>query len=323
MSTGRSRLLSSVTPQTARSRRRAAIDFVAVAIAAALVLGSPGVARADRIDDFTQALETSKDQKARINAAVQLGNLGDARGVPALIRALDDPSVVVRGVAASALGHIGDLRAIVPLENALSDSSEAVRQRARDALKALRAKQKTDATPIKPATTETTTTTTTTRTPPVKFTPRTIKPTDDTTGGKPRIYVVVKQMGNKTAQGGKDLAKRMRETVVGELERASDLTLDSNVGSKLKQFVIDGSISKVTRGTSGPWVEVTCEVKLTVSTAEGRLLSIVTGSATVQMPRGSFKTSMERNMQVEAVENAVRGAQQNLHGFLTKQVAQK
>src|SRR5262245_12671248 len=131
MSTGRSRLLLSVTLH--RRRRRVAIT-VAVAIAVAIALGAPDEAKADRIDDLMQTLETSKDQKARISAAVQLGNLGDARGVPALIRALADDSVVVRGVAASALGHIGDPRAIASLENVLSDSSEAVRQRARDAL---------------------------------------------------------------------------------------------------------------------------------------------------------------------------------------------
>jgi hypothetical protein len=282
-------------------------------VAAIAILLTANRARADRLDTLSSELQ-SRDTKARINAAVQLGKLGDPRGVPPLIKALTDENTVVRGLAATALGHIGDARAIAPLEKAQSDRSEAVRSRARDALKALRAK----ASAAKTRTVDDTATTSTTVKPQVK--------TTTTTGGaagKPRIFLVVKQMTNKSNAGAKELSKKMRDAVVHELERSTDCTLDSGVGTKLKQFTIDGTISKLTRGTSGPWMEVTAEVKLTISTAEGRMMSIVTGSATVQVPRGTFKLAMERNMQIEAVENAVRGAHQTLLGYLTRQVASK
>ena len=51
--------------------------------------------------------------------------------------------------------------------------------------------------------------------------------------------------------------------------------------------------------------------------------NIVTGGATVQTPKGSYKKSMEQGLQVEALDNAVRGAQQKFVGYLTKQVASK
>jgi hypothetical protein len=282
-------------------------------VAAAIVFAWLAPAHADRIDDLTKNLK-DKDEKTRISAAVSLGSLKDSRVVPALIRALDDESAVVRGLAASALGHQGDSSAIDALEDALTDDSQAVRTRAKEALKTLKDKGSKPTASTGTTTAATTTATTTT----------TVKPsTSNGSGGKPKVYVVVKNMGNKTTAGSKELAKNMRDTVVHELERAPELTLDANVGGKLTQLVVDGSIHKLDRTTNGPWVEVTCEVKLTVSSAEGRMMSIVTGSATVQMPRGTFKTSMEKSMQVEAVENAVRGAHQNLYTFLTKQASVK
>lgn len=296
-------------------------------VAAAFVLASiwGGPARADRVDDLIKSLERDKDEKTRISNVVSLGSMKDARVVPALIGALDDDSAVVRGLAASALGHQGDTSAISALEKAASDENSAVRTRAKDALKTLKAAK------AKPAATTTTTTatpTTTKTTAPATTTAKTtttlkpdVKSSNNGNGTKPKVYVVVKTMGNKTAAGGKDLAKSMRDTVVHELERSPDLTLDANAGGKLTQFIVDGQIHKLARASNGPWIEVTCEVKLTVSSAEGRMMSIVTGSATVQMPRGTFKTSMEKNMQVEAVENAVRGAHQNLYTFLTKQAS--
>ncbi len=45
----------------------------------------------------------------RRNAAVALGNIGDPAGVPALVRALNSESALVRGHAAWALGRIGGI----------------------------------------------------------------------------------------------------------------------------------------------------------------------------------------------------------------------
>ena len=65
------------------------------------------------------AIKRAKRQGLRRNAAVALGNLGDLRAVPALIRALDDEDPIIRGHAAWALGRIGGV-----------DARDALRRRA-------------------------------------------------------------------------------------------------------------------------------------------------------------------------------------------------
>ena len=73
------------------------------------------------------------------NVCVALGNLRDARAVPALARALaGDPEPLVRAHAAWALGRIGTVDAVRALEEALArEPDEAVRAEIGDALGAL------------------------------------------------------------------------------------------------------------------------------------------------------------------------------------------
>ena len=49
------------------------------------------------------------------------------------------------------------------------------------------------------------------------------------------------------------------------------------------------------------------------------MLSIVTGTATLTVPRASWKDKEEKNLWLTALENAVRGANQNLIGYMAKQ----
>ena len=63
------------------------------------------------------------------NVAVALGNLGDARAIPALERALADPEPLVRGHAAWALRRVGARRGQEALVGALElESDEYVRR---------------------------------------------------------------------------------------------------------------------------------------------------------------------------------------------------
>jgi HEAT repeat protein len=49
------------------------------------------------------------------SATCGVGQIGDLRGVPALLSLLEDPEEQVRFAAAEALGQIGDVRALEPL----------------------------------------------------------------------------------------------------------------------------------------------------------------------------------------------------------------
>jgi HEAT repeat protein len=83
----------------------------------------------------------------RYHAAHLLGDLKDPRGMPILLRSLDDRAA--RNIVPWALGRIGDRRAFVPLLNLLDDRDPDMRALAscglealgdRDALPALRSK---------------------------------------------------------------------------------------------------------------------------------------------------------------------------------------
>ena len=87
---------------------------------------------ASQVDVLSQA---TTDPKIRRAAAVALGKLGDARAVPELIKALNDPDDKVRRSTVVALGRIGDPRALNPLSKALDDENEQVRQSASVALR--------------------------------------------------------------------------------------------------------------------------------------------------------------------------------------------
>jgi hypothetical protein len=252
----------------------------------------------DQIAALARTLESDPSEKARIAAAVALGKRGDPRALAPFIRALSDPSPIVRGLSASALGHLGDTRAVPALERALADESDSVRARARDALELLR--------PPAPA--------------PVQLsatvpTRARITPKEAPIHGK--LHVMVKAMGVK-AQAAHHLTGRMRELVVAQLAAAPDVSIDGE-GDSSHQFIVDGSIVRLSRELNGPWVEVTCEVKITVSNAQGSILSIVSGGATVQTSRGAMSRAAESGLETEALDNAVRGAHQNLYSFLLRQ----
>jgi HEAT repeat protein len=71
-------------------------------------------------------LAGGEDWFGRAGAARQLGAIGDARALPALIEALRAENKLVRMAAARALGEIGDAGAVPALIEALRDESDSV-----------------------------------------------------------------------------------------------------------------------------------------------------------------------------------------------------
>jgi hypothetical protein len=74
------------------------------------------------------------DPAVRRRAAIAIGRVGVAEGVPALTTALGDIEPDVREAAAFALGLVGSKAAVPALTAALADGSMRVRGRAADAL---------------------------------------------------------------------------------------------------------------------------------------------------------------------------------------------
>ncbi len=83
--------------------------------------------------DLLRLLE-DPDARVRRRAALAVGRIRLAEGVPALVRLLDDPEAEVRQMAAFALGLVGDRSAGAGLLRALTDPAPLVQGRAAEAL---------------------------------------------------------------------------------------------------------------------------------------------------------------------------------------------
>lgn len=277
-------------------QKRSGPFLVALALTSLVAGVASSGARADQVDTLSATLERDGDDKARIAAAVALGRLADRRSVPALSHALSDRSAVVRAVAATALGHIGDPRAIPALEAALKDESLTVRTRTTLALEKLQQRKMLEE-------------------PPRPSALLLAKPSA-------RAVVVVKTMSLPGEQGSKELTLRMRELVLEALRRSPDVALDkASAPRSASEFYLDGVMTKMTVETSGRWIEISCHVKLTVSTEKGRIVSIVSGGATVQTPKSAYRKDKELALKIDALASAIQGAEQNLLSFLGQRVA--
>ncbi len=90
------------------------------------------------IEPLVAVLEEADDYKQRLAAVIGLGRVGDKRAVPALIDALEDEHLTVRGTAASVLGQLADRRAISALEALIKRAKHRfIRQQARRSLNTL------------------------------------------------------------------------------------------------------------------------------------------------------------------------------------------
>ncbi len=92
------------------------------------------------VDLLVRILEADPYEAARANAAWALGESGDRKAVPVLIRALQDEDTFVRLRAVSALLKFQAREAVPALVGCLSDKSPMVRERAHMALKKITGK---------------------------------------------------------------------------------------------------------------------------------------------------------------------------------------
>jgi hypothetical protein len=82
-------------------------------------------------------------------------------------------------------------------------------------------------------------------------------------------------------------------------------------------YVVDGSIARLTHGTSGADVETACAVQLIISRPPRGIVMVVSGEASVLRPRTQFRPPMRDAMESEALEHAVASAHENVSRFLT------
>jgi hypothetical protein len=262
-------------------------------IVAGWALAAARAARAaPRIEEVEEALAHDRSYKVRVDAALVLGRLHQTRSIPALIGALKDGNAAVRASAAQSLGRIGSPIAKDALAKALADPVLAVRRTARNALEALGGD--VDDTP--PA-------------------PEPGQPAIRPRAGK-KLSFEVKAMGDRSNHAGPALRSHMRDFVLAQLRPYGDVSPPEHQG----MFAVDGVIKDLSTSTRGADVEVNCSVQLVLSRQPGGGVFLLTsGEATVQKPRRQLKPGQKSTMELEALENALRSASEDLLNQISRQ----
>jgi hypothetical protein len=265
-----------------------------VLLVAGLVPAGARGARAPRIEDVEEALAHDRSYKVRVDAALVLGRLRQTRSIPALIGALRDAHPAVRASAARSLGAIGSPIARDAVAKAIGDPVPHVRRSAREALKQLGGAEGDTQTPPPP----------TTGAPAIRPRP-----------GR-KLSFEIKQMGDQSNHANTALRSHMRDFIVAQLSPFGDVTPREHEG----MYAVDGVIKDLSTNTRGPDVETNCAVQLVLSRQPGGGVFLLTsGEATVQRPKRQFKPQQRSGMEVEALENALRSASEDLLSQIARQ----
>jgi hypothetical protein len=259
--------------------------FALLLASATAVAAAPDV----KVDELCRAVVEDSNYKVRVQAALVLGKLGDARAVQPLIKALGDQNKTVRGIAASALGQLGDAAAVDPLRDLLRHESDAfVRGQAEKAMAALSG--------------------------PVGG------------GGKrAKIYVNFGAFVGGVKSAGPDASKILHDALSREVGKLPIVTLmlspadQHNFGkSGMSGFYIDGNITKLDDASiGGGGNETSCDIKVMVARWPQKSIIMWT-NAGASVQSGSRPRDKE-NARRDCLENSARGLSEDLVNFLKSQ----
>ena len=197
----------------------------------------------------------------------------------ALDKATRDSSWRVRLQAASVLAKVKDERAITLLERLLRDDQPTVRRAAEVALDHLR-------------------------------TPVAVKPP----AGKKDVQILIGGVGAKSKNATPAMTKQLRSLLEREFAHTPAFVVN---GQPVSGYLIDGSIAVLERKATRDWIEITCEVKVIVGRLPAKAMVMMTsGGATVQEPRGEYRPERAASLEADALENAVKGAHDNVLAYL-------
>jgi len=255
-----------------------------------LLIGA-STARADQIDTLIKRMLGSSDYKQRLSAALNLQKTGDARAIPAFIKALDDSDKTVRGVAAASLGKLVD-----------ASTSDKLRTEAMDALKRSASKDSNS------------------------FVRKQAQKAYDAiknlgSGGAvagAKIYVNIGAMSDSTSSG-KKMTNMMRDVTLKTFRKKAPSMATAWPGGKdpnKKQltkagtagYYVDGTLKALDVKDSGSSALIACEVSMLIASyPEKSMFGFLKGSAKVQA--GSSQTDIgyaKEDCVAAVVEDLVR-----------------
>jgi hypothetical protein len=279
-----------------------ALAFAALTAVAMLAHSAPVFAE-DRVATLTRMLG-STSEKTRLSAVLALAKLGEPRVDKPLLRALRDPSPRVRGVAATALGRL-DCSAALPTLRVLahSDDDPDVRQAATTAAMKIHATRPERAADAGDAAAR-----------------RTAvggeRPGHAAFAAEPHADLYVRiNSANDESPGTSDPATRrshgdiIKRALSDRLHADASITANQSDAERwsLDERHIDLSVTKLAANRAGNLIEVEAELRVAISDDRGRMLSIMSGGAKIQVPPGTFDARQLPGLRKEALDNAMRG----------------
>ncbi len=280
--------------------------IIGILLLGLLAIGEPPHARAeDRVGELTATLAASKNERERINAATSLARMDDKAALRPLVVALQDPSPTVRGIAAVGLGKLHHKAAAPALRMAAADDADpTVRAKAAAALAEV---NKANGLPPEPTVVAAAAKPAAARHPQILVT---IRSASDESPGK----------GDKKARKGH--ADVLRAALANEVATSPLLTADAVEAKKqgLDACQIDVSIVRLETRTRGGIIEVEAQLRLTISDPRGKMLSFLSGGATMQVKRRGYNLAYLPQLRKETVANAVRGLSAKLVEHLRRTI---
>ena len=284
-------------------RRVMQLAFATLTAVALLALAAP-VHAEDRVAALNRMLGSSSE-KTRLSAVLALAKLGEPRVDKPLIRALRDASPRVRSVAATALGRL-DCAAALPTLRLLarSDDDPDVRKAATTAtMKIHGASHPADhpadgeAMARRPA-------------------PGAERPGHAafTTDPHPELYVRINSSTDESP-GTADAAARKQHADIIKRVLSDRLHADASITSNpadvqrwgIDERHLDLSVARLDATRAGDVIEIEAQLRVAISDDSGRMLSLLSGGAKVQVPPGSYDPRQLPALRREALDNAMRG----------------
>lgn len=285
--------------------------FAALAVLATVVtLGDAPAHAEDRVAALNQMLGSSSE-KTRLSAVLALAKLGEPQVDKPLIRALRDPSPKVRGVAAAALGGI-DTGPALPLLHTLaqSDADPDVRKSASAAAMKITASHPggRDGKPDGDA-----------------FARRAAPGAERSPHAAyaalphPELYVLINSSTDESPGTADPASRRLhadtvKRALLDQLRSEASITAtavtavagDAQRGS-LDTRHLDLSVTRLAAARVGDVIEIGADLRIAISDDHGKMLSILSGGAKVQVPAGKFDAKYLPVLRKEALDNAMRG----------------
>jgi len=287
--------------------RVVALVFAAVTALAMFAHAAPVFAE-DRVAALTRMLGSSSE-KTRLSAVLALAKLGEPRVDKPLLRALRDPSPRVRGVAATALGRL-DCSAALPTLRLLanSDDDPDVRQAATTAAMKIH--------PARPGRPERPEYGNEGDAAARRTSAGGERPGHATFAAEPHADLYVRiNSANDESPGTSDPTTRRLHADIIKRALSDRLHADASITSSqadaqrwsLDERHIDLSVTKLAASRAGNIIEVEAELRVAISDVSGRMLSVMSGGAKVQVPPGTFDARQLPALRKEALDNAMRG----------------